>query len=255
MSEKQTVLEELVRMSRAIGQPEQDHVILGEGNTSARASDETFFVKASGEQLGLIEPSGFVEINTERALGLLDGDDLEGDALKDALTDTKVDPDTPGRPSVEVLMHVVALQAKNCAYVGHTHTTAVTGLLCSDRAEAFTHARLFPDQIVLCGPDSAFVPYVAPGLPLGRAVHESIAAYEARYAIPPQTIMLKNHGVVVLGQTAREVEQILAMCTKAAHVYARASAPGEPVTLSETEIDHIYNRADEHYRRARLVGA
>ena len=66
--------------------------------------------------------------------------------------------------------------------------------------------------------------------------------------------MLANHGIVVLGQTAQEVEQILAMSTKVAAIYARGCASGEPVTLSAEEIDHIYHRTDEHYRRAKLIG-
>ena len=39
-------------MSRILGDPARDLVILGEGNTSARADGNTFFVKASGKELG-----------------------------------------------------------------------------------------------------------------------------------------------------------------------------------------------------------
>ena len=152
-------------------------------------------------------------------------------------------------------MHAVALHEGGAQFVGHTHTTVINKLLCSDQAVAWTHARLFPDQVVLCGPDAAYVPYADPGLPLGRAVYKSIVDYRTAYNIAPNTIMLANHGIVVLGQTAREVEQVLAMTTKAAHIYAGACAAGTPVGMSEAEIDHIYNRADEHYRRAKLIGS
>jgi len=48
MSDPQQLLEELVEMSRKLGEPAADCVILGEGNTSARIDEETFWVKASG---------------------------------------------------------------------------------------------------------------------------------------------------------------------------------------------------------------
>ena len=252
---RETILQALLTMSRELGKPELDHVILGEGNTSARLDDRTFFVKGSGEQLGRIQAEGFVEVDMARALALLEGAAMEGEALKQALLGTKVDPEAPGRPSIEVLMHAVALQVGGARFVGHTHTSAVTGLLCSEQAKVFTHARIFPDQVVLCGPDSAFVPYADPGLPLGIAVHQSIVEFQKAYNISPKVIMLQNHGIVVLGQSAKEVEQILAMATKAARIYAAAAMAGDVVPMPPEEIDHLYNRADEHYRRAKLMGA
>jgi rhamnose utilization protein RhaD (predicted bifunctional aldolase and dehydrogenase) len=254
MADKQTVLHDLLTMSRSIGDPDAGHVILGEGNTSALIDENTFFVKGSGEQMRTIEEDGFVEIDMTRALALLENKDLQGAALKEALLTTKVDPDTPGRPSVEVLLHAVALHRTDARFIGHTHTAAVGQLLCSERAAAYAHARLFPDHIVLCGPDSVFIPYVDPGLPLGRAVYEAIEAFKAKYNVPPKTIMLQNHGLVVLGKTARDVHQILDMTTKAAHIYAGACAAGGPVPMSAEQVDHIFNREDEHYRRAKLMG-
>ena len=41
MTDSKQILDELVRMTRAIGDPAADHVILGEGNTSARTSPDT----------------------------------------------------------------------------------------------------------------------------------------------------------------------------------------------------------------------
>lgn len=253
MADKQTILHELLSMSRELGRPESDHVILGEGNTSALIDRDTFYVKASGEQLRTIGEGGFVEVDLARALALLESEDLQGAALREALQTTKVDPETPGRPSVEVLMHAVGLKYGDAKFIGHTHTTAILQLLCSEQAEPYTHTRLFPDHVVLCGPDSAFVPYVDPGLPLGRAIYQAIVDFKARYNIPPRTIMMKNHGIVVLGKTARDVHQILDMSTKAAHAYLGACAAGGPVAMPPDEVDHIYNRDDENYRRAKLM--
>ena len=45
------IVADLVNLSRWLGAPEQDCAILGEGNTSARLSGETFLIKASGTQV------------------------------------------------------------------------------------------------------------------------------------------------------------------------------------------------------------
>jgi rhamnose utilization protein RhaD (predicted bifunctional aldolase and dehydrogenase) len=251
--DKQMILDDLVRLSNQLGRPEADHVILGEGNTSALIDESTFFVKASGEQLADIGRDGFVEVDLERALALLDKEKLADDQLKEALLDTCVSRTPAARPSIEVLMHAVALKYGQARFVGHTHTTEVTAILCSDRANAFAHARLFPDQVVLCGPDSATLPYVAPGLPLGRGVYRAIVDYIDAYQVPPKSILLKKHGITVLGQTAQEVLNMLAMWKKAARIYAGAAATGTPVALTDAEIEHIYHRADERYRRAKLT--
>jgi hypothetical protein len=44
----QDVLAQLVELSNHLGNPANDYCILGEGNTSARADEGTFWVKASG---------------------------------------------------------------------------------------------------------------------------------------------------------------------------------------------------------------
>lgn len=255
MDHKETITQQLVQMSRRIAAPEARHVILGEGNTSALLDDGAFLVKASGEQLATVEPGGFVAVDMQRALALLDDVDLDQEAQRAALSALRVDPAAAGRPSVEVLLHAVALHEGQARFVGHTHTISVTGLLCSPHARGFAHGRLFPDQIVLCGPDSVLVPYVSPGLPLGRAVHQAIRDFEGRYGVPPKTIMMENHGLVALGESAQEVEQILAMCDKAAQVYALACAAGGPVVMTDAQIDDIYHRADEKYRRRKLVAS
>ncbi len=54
------ILTQLVSMSRNLGDPINDYVILGEGNTSAQVDGDSFWVKASGTELRTIESEGFV---------------------------------------------------------------------------------------------------------------------------------------------------------------------------------------------------
>ena len=171
-----SVPSELIAMTRHLGEPQRNLVIVGEGNTSARVDTQTFWVKASGTGMVEITDEGFVEINFEDVLDLLDSD-LEGAALQDAMMAARVDKEKGHRPSVEVTFHAMLLQGCDVNYIGHTHPVAVNQLLCSTRAEQFAYNRMFPDEAVLCGPESVFVPYVDPGLPLARAIRDRVKRY------------------------------------------------------------------------------
>ena len=59
-------------LSNTIGRPENDYVILGEGNTSARVDAESFWVKASGTELRTITADGFVRCSFQKVISLMD---------------------------------------------------------------------------------------------------------------------------------------------------------------------------------------
>ncbi len=75
-------LAQLVEMSNHLGDPIHDYVILGEGNTSARADAVSFWVKSSGTELRTIDRTGFVQVRFDRGLALLDANDLSNDQIK-----------------------------------------------------------------------------------------------------------------------------------------------------------------------------
>ena len=62
------ILNQLVTLANHLGNSSLDYAILGEGNTSARADAETFWVKASGYEMRTITANGFVQVAFERVL-------------------------------------------------------------------------------------------------------------------------------------------------------------------------------------------
>ncbi len=180
------ILEQLVALSNELGRPELDYVILGEGNTSARADDASFFVKGSGTQLRTITGAGFVRVGFEPVLALVEKQGLTDEDVKAALTAAKIDPTQGPHPSVETLLHGLCLQLPGINFVGHTHATAVNMLTCSVGFEQAFAGRLFPDEIVLCGPAPVLVPYTDPGVPLALEVWGRIQAYMQAYGEQPQ---------------------------------------------------------------------
>jgi rhamnose utilization protein RhaD (predicted bifunctional aldolase and dehydrogenase) len=246
-------INELVTMTRTLGQPNLDYVIIGEGNTSARIDDDSFWIKASGQQMQGIEPDGFVAVQFAPVLAMFDEPPQTLTEQNAIMAKAKVDPAAPQRPSVEVSFHAMLLHDCGVAYIGHTHPIAVNRILSSNRARQFAENRLFPDEVVLCGPESVFVPYLDPGLPLAIAIREQLRRYMDKYGEAPKVVLLANHGMIALGQSATEILNITAMCVKAAHIFTGACATGEPMFMPPEEVMHIYKRPDEIYRRARFV--
>lgn len=247
-----TSLFELVELSRTLARPEMDCVILGEGNTSARAETNTFWVKASGNHLSNIKPNGFVKVQTQAVMALLDGPELNDQEIKEALSQAKANPEATGHPSVETLLHAQLLCLEKINFVGHTHPTAVNMIACSKAFPEAYSGRLFPDEIVMCGVAPLLVPYTDPGIPLARTTRDLLNEYLDRYGVTPRIIVLQNHGLIALGQTAQEVLDVTAMTIKASRILLGTYALGGPNFLSQKDVDRIHTRPDEIYRQMKL---
>lgn len=246
-----TVLDSLIALSRDIGRPERELAILGEGNTSADAGDGTFWVKASGSQLALIDAAGFSRVRLAPMLELLDAPQLSDAQVSDGLRAALVDP-AARKPSVETFMHALCLA--EASWVVHCHPIAANQILCSRLgAEPFLR-QIFPDVIVVCGAMPAVVPYVDPGFALAQAVRAELRRYRAAYGIPPRLLLLENHGILALGQTAAEALNITLMADKWARILVGTYALGGPRFMSKDDVTRIASRLDEHERRRRLAG-
>ena len=246
-------LNQLITMSRNLGDPANDCVILGEGNTSTKIDDDTFWVKASGTQLGTIGPEGFVQVAFEPVLTMLDGPDMSDEEVKQTLVNARVDPTATRHPSVETFLHAICLKLPGVNFVGHTHPTAINMITCSMLFDAALSGRLFPDEVVVCGPNPVMVPYVDPGLPLAREIQQRIRSHIETVGEVPKTIYMQNHGFIALAATAQQVEQITAMAVKAARILAGTYALGGPRFMALDAVERIHTRPDEHYRQ-KIIG-
>ncbi|HVX43114.1 MAG TPA: class II aldolase/adducin family protein [Mycobacteriales bacterium] len=249
-------LEDLVQLSRDLGDPAADLAILGEGNTSADLGDGSYLVKASGTSLQYAEESSFVRLDRSAVMAVIDDPQLAEDdsaGLEARMQAAVTDREAP-KPSIEAMLHAVTIELAGAAFTGHTHPTAITGILCSDAAELLVRGHLFPDQVIVCGPHPLLVPYVDPGLALGRILRDRLIEHIGRYAAPPKLIYLVNHGIVALGGSAAEVRQVTAMAVKAARALRIACSTGRPVVLPESSVRALDTRPDEIHRRAVLAG-
>jgi rhamnose utilization protein RhaD (predicted bifunctional aldolase and dehydrogenase) len=214
--------------------------------------EESFYVKASGSQMGTAGPEGYVRVAFAPALELLASDRTGDDAVTEVLTAAALEP--PGRrPSVETMMHAYLLQWEGINFVGHTHPTAINALTCSVRGkELALGGRMTPEEIVFCGPRACWVEYTDPGLGLARAVREAVEAYVQECGVLPRTILGQNHGLIVPGRTAEEVTTTTQHAVKAARTLRGTMAFGGPNFLPAEEVNRICTRPDEALRLRKM---
>jgi len=247
-----TTLPELVDLSHQLGQPEHRCAILGEGNTSARCDDESFWVKGSGCTLATMQAEDFVRLRCSRILSLMDGEPADEARLKAVYEDAKIDTTQRRRPSVEALFHAVLLSYPGVAVVAHTHPTAINSLTCTPNWEQTLTGRLFPDEAVVLGRASVFIPYMDPGVILARRIKAGVDEYLHLHGELPKVIYLQNHGLIAVAANATEAVNISLMAVKAAEIRLGALLAGGFKALDQTVVAHLLARPDEKYRQQQL---
>ncbi|MGC9354131.1 MAG: SDR family NAD(P)-dependent oxidoreductase [Mariniphaga sp.] len=194
-------IKDLIEVSRYYGQ-NKAYVIAGGGNTSFK-NEKHLWIKASGINLGNIDKNGFCVLDRAKLNDIPNqqfSDDLvkREEEVKNALMNSRVNPDSGLRPSVETSLHNLF----SYRYVVHTHSTLVNGLMCSNQAEEKT-AEIF-------GEKTLFVPYSDPGYILFKIIAEKIAEYNQKFNSDPQIVLIQNHGIFVAANTTDEIKGIYA---------------------------------------------
>ena len=244
-------LQSLLDLSHSLGGERLRMAILGEGNTSLRLDAETFAVKASGSNLASLRAADLSACRFDRLLPLLDAPAATDAEIDRVLFAARVN-EADKKPSIEALFHAYLLTLPGVACVGHVHAIAVNQILCSPRARDYAERRACPDEIVMCGIESVFVPYAEPGLGLAQSIRREVQAFVRRTGREPKIILLQNHGIIAVGPSPKAVLGSLLMAEKAAEIFVGAAALGGPVFLTVAQCERIAGRPDEHYRQKML---
>jgi rhamnose utilization protein RhaD (predicted bifunctional aldolase and dehydrogenase) len=193
-------LSKLVALSRRFG-ADPEWVLAGGGNTSFKEAGE-LFVKASGTSLATIDAAGFCAIDRARLDAMwaasypADTEAREAAALAELMAARR--PGESKRPSVETLMHGLFPQA----YVVHTHPAAVNGITCGKAGQAAFES--------LFGEEGIWVPFVDPGYVLAKTVREALETFRSRHGRTPAIMFMRNHGLLVAGESPAEIEDLSA---------------------------------------------
>jgi rhamnose utilization protein RhaD (predicted bifunctional aldolase and dehydrogenase) len=181
----------------------------GGGNTSCKgvfktASGETLpalFIKPSGADMGLVSPPDFIPMRLDY-LKKLRFRHMHQDATITKEYGKHTLGTSTSSPSIETPMHAF-LEKK---FIIHTHPSAI--LILANRRDG--------EDVVndVLGEDAGFIPYASLGFHLGRAV----AAESERKTNPPG-IVLAQHGLVTMGDTAEEAYDKTIACVSRAEEY------------------------------------
>ncbi len=194
-------IRDLIEISRYYGQ-KKDYVIAGGGNTSLK-NDQHLWIKASGINLGDINEEGFCVLDRQKLAGIpeqqFSADPVQREEeVKNALLNSRVDPDSGLRPSVETSLHNLF----SYKYVVHTHSTLVNGLMCSNLAEQKSY-EIFGEEVL-------YVPYCDPGYILFKVISDHIKEYSKKFQHDPKVVLIQNHGIFVAADSVDEIKGIYA---------------------------------------------
>ncbi len=256
---------DLLALTRLLGEPERDLAVLAEGNTSELLPDGRLVVKASGANLADATTDDFVLVDIDEVMAVVDDPaSTQGDLTAVLVAEGTQRPGGggPRRGSIETVVHAAVHAAANAAgrgavdpasarFVGHTHPTAVVGLLASVVAAQAWSQLVYSDEAVVIGLP-LFVPYATPGIDLGRVYAARLREHVELHGALPQLVLLGNHGIVAIAPTVEGVEAVSTMAVKGARVRSIAYAAGGLAPLDEADVAKFFDRDDVAERRANL---
>ncbi len=177
---------ELSYISKLVGQDSR-LVQAGGGNTSVKLDDRYMLVKASGCQLAdVTETNGYSVVDYRYISDEFAKGEVDNSREQEILSNVLV---SGTRPSIETFLHSITYK-----YTIHTHPLGVTMYVSrTDGMDALRN--MFPNAV--------FVGYDTPGIKLAKEY------YNAMMNITDKSIVfLKNHGLVVSGNSVREVVKL-----------------------------------------------
>lgn len=243
----------LITLTRSLGAPAKDLVILAEGNTSQRLDENRIVVKASGANMASSTAEDFVIAEIAPLFDLITSPHSTQAQLTSVL-DAGEHDGKRRRGSIETLIHVAVQVIKPVEFVAHSHPTSVVSLLASVHAEHAFDSAVYSDEAVVLG-RPLFVPYAQPGIDLGRIFYERLRVRVEETGELPSLVLLANHGLLAIASTAEGAEAVSLMTVKGARVRLGAYAAGGVVALNDEAVAKYFVREDILERRHQLSGA
>lgn len=215
------ILQELVNLSNKLGSPGADYVTFSEGCAAARIDDNRLYIKIGGASLMECSSKSFAEIIISDIIRMMDEPEISSDKIARRLCNAKVDQTGP-QPPVETVFLAYLLTLPGVNFAGYTHPTAINVILYSNAAWAIAESRVMPFESVMSNVRSVFVPYTGSEIELAKAVRREVSAFIEKEGTVPNALLIENHGLVALGEDARQVELVTLIWAKNARILAGA---------------------------------
>lgn len=194
------------------------------GNTSVR-DDEVMWISPSGFALDEIDDAHWVDM------------DIATGATRH----------TGPRPSSESAMHLALYRARpEIEAIVHTHPPTTIGVISAGLDEI---PFMFPDQVALVG----IVPTIDYVVPCSQELADAVV--DAMRDPEVNGLLMKNHGLITVGQNLKEAYYRTEVIEDSARVFWIASTVGTPRALTAREAAEIRNLEAERYRQRLLRDA
>jgi L-fuculose-phosphate aldolase len=146
------------------------------------------------------------------------------------------------RPTCEISMHLgIYIERKDVKAVFHTHPPITVGLISA----GVKFKPFFPDFVAILGKRIPIIDYVQPG---GEEIRKAVCKEIKKVNV----VLLKNHGVVAVGESIKEAYTRSLIVEEAAKSLFVGIISGKMKYLKEKEIEGIENLEAEDYRKALL---
>lgn len=182
---------ELKKIAKYAGMRE-DLVQAGGGNASVKVSADEMLIKASGYQMAEIEDGfGYASVNYPKIAAFLTAHETDMLTEEDGAVALHSAVYEGERPSIETFLHAITGRVTL-----HTHPMVVNVLLSTQQRVETLHS-LFPEALI--------VGYATPGIRLAQLYFSTYQHEKRQRQVEFSVIFLRNHGLVVSGETADEV--------------------------------------------------
>lgn len=225
---------ELLGLAHWVGTHPSRLAIGSEGTVAATLPNGTFAVSAAQANLSRLESGSLVELDLAKARALIALEDV----TPEQLAENQINPAAP-KPCADALAYADLFAFEGVHFAAHTQPIPINQVICSPRARQFSDRRNLPHEILACGQASVLVPFMPPGLPLAKEMRRKIALWRDRYKTTPKLILIQNHGMIALGETVEEVQNITEMAVKYAEIFVGAAMMGGPEFLKPNYVTQI----------------
>lgn len=246
-------LADLIHISNTVGKDAR-LVQGGGGNTSSKTADgKSMYIKASGTALKEMNArQGWRRMRVDEILAILSDDllvdkqpqDRENEVVSRLLTACDDAIKTNARPSVEAHLHALLDKV-----VIHLHAQ-VAGAFVNAKDGKSVVEKIFRDEKL----PPLWIPYVDPGLMLGRKVKSLVEGYQKQYHALPKILFLAKHGLFLTESSAtralRLTRRVIKRCQGALGAPPVVKVPkvdSEPVRQTSLQLRQAFFAATGDY--------
>jgi ribulose-5-phosphate 4-epimerase/fuculose-1-phosphate aldolase len=209
-------------------------MVLWDEGACAMKSGANMLVSRRGAYLAALTAGDLVEMDLAKTAELISLENVVDETIEEVQTGAKT-----WKPSLDAILFAYLFSIGECKYAAHLQPIEIDQILSSPRARQFAERRSVAHEVISRGVSTFLVAYADPGLPLAKEVKRKLALWRDRYKSIPKQIMIQNHGIIVMGDTADEILRVAEMTLKSAQIFIGAALMGGPAFLTPDNVLHL----------------